>query len=218
MPLYEIYQDIVLGISISCLIGLGVAWILFLSNRKKWRFILSSSSLITSPPAPFFTWLSSLTLYVGIPAVCERRSILLRAFSTDNDLSHISFRTALRYSTQVKHRPVDTVTTSWSPQQPMSKNPYHHFLRFVALKSLIQMRFSISHCPITETASTLRRRKVRKGNQPIKKRENYHRMYRRCFMQLYEIYQNIVLGTSISCVIGLAVAWVLFLSNRDRDK
>ena len=132
-------------------------------------------------PAGTFTWLSSLTLYVGIPAVCERRSILLRAFSTDNDLSHISFRTALRYSTQVKHRPVDTVTTSWSPQQPMSKNPYHHFLRFVALKSLIQMRFSISHCPITETASTLRRRKVRKGNQPIKKRENYHRMYRRCF-------------------------------------
>ena len=41
-------------------------------------------------------------------------------------------------------------------------------------------------------------------------------MYRRCFMQLYEIYQNIVLGTSISCVIGLAVAWVLFLSNRGK--
>ncbi len=37
-------------------------------------------------------------------------------------------------------------------------------------------------------------------------------------MELYEIYQNIVIGTSVSCVIGLAVAWVLFLSNRGKDK
>ncbi len=35
-------------------------------------------------------------------------------------------------------------------------------------------------------------------------------------MQLYEIYQNIVITTSISCIIGLAVAWVLFLSNRNK--
>jgi hypothetical protein len=35
-------------------------------------------------------------------------------------------------------------------------------------------------------------------------------------MQLYEIYQNIVFGVSISCIIGLAVAWVLFLSDRNK--
>ena len=35
-------------------------------------------------------------------------------------------------------------------------------------------------------------------------------------MQLYELYQNIVIGTSITCVIGLAVAWVFFLSNRGK--
>lgn len=35
-------------------------------------------------------------------------------------------------------------------------------------------------------------------------------------MQLYELYQNIVIGTSITCVIGLAVAWVVFLSNRGK--
>jgi len=35
-------------------------------------------------------------------------------------------------------------------------------------------------------------------------------------MQLYEIYQNIVIVTSISCIIGLAVAWIVFLSDRKK--
>ena len=35
MQLFDIYQYIFLGIAFSCLIGLGVAWYVFLGNRDK---------------------------------------------------------------------------------------------------------------------------------------------------------------------------------------
>ena len=35
-------------------------------------------------------------------------------------------------------------------------------------------------------------------------------------MKLYDIYPYIVLGTSIGCLIGLAIAWYFFLSDQDK--
>ncbi len=38
----------------------------------------------------------------------------------------------------------------------------------------------------------------------------------RSLMILYDVYPYIVLGTSIGCLIGLAVAWYFFLSDGDK--
>jgi len=85
--------------------------------------------------------------------------------------------------------------------------PYHKLLK-------ISMNLSF-HSTLPETASYLRNREVRKAitRNP---RGNVRPISKRFIMQLYEIYQNIVITTSISCIIGLAVAWVLFLSNRNK--
>ncbi len=102
MQLYEIYQNIVLGTSISCVVGLAVAWVLFLSNRNKWRlnystrqysssFTLISTFVIPKwdarlqSPGMTTTFLASLTLLLcsspqptfrSFPQVCSPESIL----------------------------------------------------------------------------------------------------------------------------------------------
>jgi hypothetical protein len=35
-------------------------------------------------------------------------------------------------------------------------------------------------------------------------------------MQLFDIYQYIFLGVAFSCIIGLAIAWYVFLVDRDK--
>jgi len=35
-------------------------------------------------------------------------------------------------------------------------------------------------------------------------------------MQLFDIYQYIFLGVAFSCLIGLGIAWYVFLGNRDK--
>jgi hypothetical protein len=37
-------------------------------------------------------------------------------------------------------------------------------------------------------------------------------------MKLYEIYQYLLLGTLIGSLIGLAVVWYFFLSERDKEQ
>ena len=82
-------------------------------------------------------------------------------------------------------------------------------------KSLNLKVIYLPHQPFPETALQLRRRIV---TRTIGKnlRENIRPISKGCLMQLYEIYQNIVLGTSITCIIGLAVAWLFVLSDRNK--
>ena len=90
------------------------------------------------------------------------------------------------------------------------------FIHFHSHKSLILLVIHLPYETLPETASQLRSKKVVPKAITRNLKGTLHLISKWCLMQLYEIYQNIVLGTSITCIIGLAVAWVLFLSNRNK--
>ncbi len=196
MQLYEIYQNIVIGTSVSCVIGLAVAWVLFLSNRGKDKWQVWRSSLCPSPSSP-----------IG----CRGRDPLIEDLLTQ---TFRTFRNALFPFAQSERN------GSWQDDYLVFRETlriecrvrgfHSHFV----YKSLDSFKIIVRHGSLSETASSLRNKKNKSDHQESKCHLSNFPMAPP--MQLYEIYQNIALGTSISCVIGLAVAWIFLLSNQNR--
>lgn len=159
MHLYEIYQSVAMGISISCLVGLAVAWILFLSNRKKW----------IPPP-------------LGLLHLKEQQLTYWQLLTTE---------------------------------APTDRRFMHLFWFFYFLFLLFFNMRSFFFQPLPQTALSLRRSKIRKVTITFKI-DLLFKFWRSSPMQLYEIIKVLLWGTSASCVIGLMVAWIFFLSNRKK--
>ena len=85
---------------------------------------------------------------------------------------------------------------------------------FLFYKILNVRMIIVSQRSLSKTASSLRIKEVRAITKNPKEQPSNFPMVSP--MQLYEIYQNITLGTSISCVVGLALAWILLLSNQNK--